>query len=142
MTDITESAEDLFQSGLNRYNAGESAETLIPVFEEVCQQSPKFSAAWTCLAWLYLLESNSTKALKAAQKALKLDPTDAQARVNLTVAMLESQKSGVRKEIEIIKQILVQDNEQIDLLKDNFRAGHKRRSDWKELTKVEVYLFD
>lgn len=86
--------EELFQEGIRRYEAGEAAKTLIPSFEAICKGSPKAAAAWTCLSWLYLLEGQAEKALKAAQTAVKLDPVDAQPRVNLTLAMLELKKQG------------------------------------------------
>lgn len=80
---MTETVEALFDQGLERYNAGESAATLLPVFKDVCDRSPKSSSAWTCLSWLYLLDSKPSQAAKAAQKAIKLNPQDPQARVNL-----------------------------------------------------------
>jgi len=53
---MTNTIDSLFDTGLERYKAGESVESLIPVFKEVCDRSPKASSAWICLAWLYLLE--------------------------------------------------------------------------------------
>jgi len=70
-----------------RYKAEEEPATLIPVFKEICARAPKSSAAWACL-WLYLLDNKGTQAYKAAQKAA-ITSQDAQARVNLAVAMLE-----------------------------------------------------
>ncbi len=139
---MTQNVEDLFQSAVDRYNSGESSATLIPVFEDICKKSAKLGPAWTCLAWLYLLESKPEKALKAAQTGMKLDPTDAQTRVNLTLAMLEAGKKGIRPHIEAIQQILVHDNEQIDLLKSNFEDGVKRRPEWPQLQKVKSWIFD
>ena len=79
---MTQTVESLFESALERYKAGEDIANLIPVFQEICDRSPKSSAAWTCLAWLYLLNNKSAAAVKAAKIAVKLNPQDAQARVN------------------------------------------------------------
>jgi len=60
---MSKAAETLFNEGVERYQASEAAETLIPVFKEICDRSPKNSAAWTSLAWLYLLESKANSAM-------------------------------------------------------------------------------
>ncbi|XQQ05527.1 MAG: tetratricopeptide repeat protein [Leptolyngbya sp. IPPAS B-1204] len=88
MTETT--VEALFDQGLERYRAGEDPASLIPLFKEVCDRTPKSSSAWTCLAWLYLLDNKPSQAYKAAQKAVKLNPQDPQARINLAMAMLET----------------------------------------------------
>ena len=89
-----------FDQALEKYQAGEKAENLIPTFQEICDREPKNSAAWTCLAWLYMLIEQPQKALKAATKSVKLEPRDPQARVNLALAMLEAGEKGVRKHID------------------------------------------
>jgi len=53
------------------------------------------SAAWACLAWLYLLDNKGTQAYKAAQKAVKLHPKCQE--VNLAVAMLETGQPGATR---------------------------------------------
>jgi hypothetical protein len=55
---MTNTIDSLFDTGLERYKAGESVESLIPVFKEVCDRSPKASSAWICLAWLLMLLTN------------------------------------------------------------------------------------
>lgn len=138
---MTETVETLFDQGIERYQAGESPETLIPVFKDVCERSPKSSSAWTCLAWLYLLDSKPSQAYKAAQKAVKLNPQDPQARVNLAIAMLETAKPGVREHIEVAAQLLsVPELE--EEVKKNFEDGLNRRSDWKSLIRVQNWLFE
>lgn len=139
---MSEPLEDLFQNGIQRYESGEAAKDLIPVFEEVCQGSPKAAAAWTCLSWLYLLEALPDKALKAAQIAVKQDPVDAQPRINQVLAQLELGKTGVRQQIDIVREILVRDPEQIDQVKANFETGSVRRPGWKFVTKVQSWIFD
>ncbi|NJK64595.1 MAG: hypothetical protein HC921_19590 [Synechococcaceae cyanobacterium SM2_3_1] len=139
---MTVSVEELFQATVKRYEAGEAAVTLIPDFVEICKQSTKLSAAWTCLSWLYLLEQQPEAAFKAAQKAVNLDRVDAQPRVNLALAMLETGRKGVRDQVEMIQGILISDNEQIDLVKANIQEGRKRRADWTQLSKIEQWLFN
>ncbi len=139
---MTETVESLFDSGIQRYQAGEDPEVLIPLFKEVCDRSPKSSSSWTCLAWLYLLTDRSKLALKAAQKAVKLNPEDPQARVNLSVAMLETGQKGVREHIELIQQIVMAVKELREEVAENIEDGLKRRPDWKSLQRVKNWIFD
>jgi tetratricopeptide (TPR) repeat protein len=137
----TTTVEDLFNQGLERYNAGEAVVTLIPVFKEVCDRAQRNSPALTCLAWLYLLEGKSTLALKAAQKAIKLNPQDPQARINLVMAMLDTNQKGVRPHIEIIQQILMVP-ELREEVENSFADGLKRKPDWASLIKVKSWVLD
>ncbi len=139
---MTQTVEALFDEGLERYKAGESIDSLIPVFKEVCDRAPKSSPAWTCLAWLYLLDEKPTLAYKAAQKAVKLNPEDPQARVNLAIAMLETQKKGVRDHIEIARQIIMAVSELQEEVKKNCEEGLSRKPDWKALARVHQWIFE
>ncbi len=139
---MTETVEDLFDKGLERYQAGESADELIPMFKDVCDRSPKSSAAWTCLAWLYLLDDNPTQGYKAAQKAVKLNAEDPQARVNVAIAMLETDKKGVREHIEVAQQVMMVMSELKEEVKKNCEEGLTRRPDWKALKRVKNWLFE
>ena len=139
---MTETVEALFDQGLERYNAGESAATLLPVFKDVCDRSPKSSSAWTCLSWLYLLDSKPSQAAKAAQKAIKLNPQDPQARVNMAIAMLETAQKGVRQHIEIAGQIIMIAEELKEEVEHNFEQGFDRRPEWKSLQQVKTWLFE
>ncbi|MBE9079812.1 hypothetical protein IQ241_21370 [Romeria aff. gracilis LEGE 07310] len=130
-----------FDEGLQRYKDGEAAETLIPVFKEICTQAPKNSAARTCLAWLYLLDDRPNAGFKAAQKAVKLNPQDPQARVNLAIAMLDSGKSGVREQIERVSQMIQAVEELRNEVKTNLEEGLSRKPDWKGLIRVRDWLF-
>lgn len=132
---------ELFDSGIERYKAGESPEILIPVFKEICDRSGKTSAAWTCLAWLYLLDNQPNQALKAAQKAVKLTPQDPQARVNLASAMLEMGQTGVRQHVQIVQQILALDAEMRQEIQENIQDGLTRKPDWDSLQKINSWLF-
>ncbi|BAZ67432.1 MAG: hypothetical protein KME28_19450 [Pelatocladus maniniholoensis HA4357-MV3] len=139
---MTNTVESLFDTGLERYKAGESAETLIPIFKEVCDRSPKSSAAWTCLAWLYLLDNKPNSAFKAAQKAVKLNPQDAQARVNLALAMLETNQKGLRQHIDAASKLLTLSPEWQEEIQDSIEDGFKRKPDWQSLAKVKNWLFE
>jgi predicted Zn-dependent protease len=138
---MTETVEVLFDQGIERYQAGEDPATLIPLFKDVCDRSPKSSPAWTCLAWLYLLDSKPSQAYKAAQKAVKLNPQDAQARVNLAIAMLDIAKKGVREHVEIASQLVMAVPELRDEVKKNCEDGLSRKPDWKSLHQVQRWLF-
>lgn len=135
----TTTVEELFQQGLERYSSGEAPEVLIPVFKDVCDRAQRNSPALTCLAWLYLLEGKPALAFKAAQKAVKLNPQDPQARINMVMAMLETDQKGVRPHIEIIQQILMvpELREEVD---NSFADGLKRNPDWASLKKVKAWL--
>ncbi|MCU0523278.1 MAG: hypothetical protein MUF72_00470 [Elainella sp. Prado103] len=139
---MTETVEALFDQGLERYRSGESAEALIPMFKEICERTPKTSAAWTCLSWLYLLDSKPTPAYKAAQKAVKLNPQDPQARINLAIAMLETAQKGVRQHIEVAGQIVMAVPELRQEVEQNFEEGLSRKPDWKSLQRVKQWLLE
>lgn len=138
---MSESLETLFDQGLEKYQAGEKAENLIPTFQEVCDRDPKNSAAWTCLAWLYMLVDQPQKALKAANKSVKLEPRDPQAQVNLALAMLGAGEKGVRKHIDIVQQAIGFDDRIRDTIKENIDEGLTRKPDWNGLQRVNKWLF-
>lgn len=139
---MTETVEVLFDQGIERYNAGESIATLLPVFKDICDRAPKNSSAWTCLAWLYLLDNKPSQAYKAAQKAVKLNPQDPQARVNLAIAMLETAQTGVRQHVELAGQIMMAAPELREEVERNFADGLSRKPDWKSLSRVKNWLFE
>jgi predicted Zn-dependent protease len=138
---MTQTVESLFDTGLERYKAGESVDELIPVFQEVCDRAPKSSSAWTCLAWLYLLNEKPNSAQKAAQKAVKLNPQDAQARINLALAMLEKGEKGLRQHIDFVQQLIFVNPEWRDDIKGSIEDGLSRKPDWQSLLKVKNWLF-
>ena len=139
---MTQTVEALFDEGIERYKAGEAPETLIPVFKEVCDRSRKNSSAWTCLAWLYLLVDKPTQAYEAASKAVKLNQQDAQARVNLVLAMLECDKKGVRSHVEVAQQLIFAVPELREEVQQNVEDGLTRKPNWKALERVKVWLFE
>jgi predicted Zn-dependent protease len=138
----SETVETLFDHGLERYRAGESVSTLLPLFKEVCERSPKSSSAWTCLSWLYLLDNKPSQAYKAAQKAVKLNPQDPQARINLAMAMLETAQKGVRQQVELAGQMVLAVPELRQEVEQNFEDGLSRKPDWKSLLRVKSWIFE
>ncbi len=138
---MTQTVEDLFDQGIERYKQGESAAALIPLFQEICDRTPKQSTAWTCLSWLYLLADKPKSAYKAAQKAVKLNPHDPQARVNLVAAMLETNKSGVREHIDIASSLIMASAELRQEVQENCEEGLSRKTDWETLKRIQNWLF-
>jgi predicted Zn-dependent protease len=139
---MTITIEELFDTGLERYKAGESVESLIPVFKEVCDRSPKTSSAWICLSWLYLLDNKANLAYKAANKAVKLNPQDPQARINLALAMLETGQKGLREHIDFAQQLIFVNEEWQTEVKNSIEDGLTRKPDWQSLVKVKKWLFE
>jgi predicted Zn-dependent protease len=138
---MTNTVDSLFDTGLERYKAGEEASTLIPVFKDLCDRAPRSSPAWTCLAWLYLLDDKPSLAYKAAQKAVKLNPQDAQARVNLAVAMLETGQKGLRQHVDFAQQLIFVNPDWREEVKNSIEDGFNRKPDWQSLAKVKNWLF-
>ena len=138
---MNSSVASLFDEGMERYQAGEPPETLIPVFQEICDRSPKNAAAWSCLAWLYLLVDKPNKALKAAQKSVKLDPQAPQARINLALAILDAGQKGVRPQIEAAQQMMALDSQISSDIEENIEDGFTRKPDWKSLQRIKNWLF-
>jgi hypothetical protein len=139
---MTQTLDALFDEGIERYKAGESPETLIPVFKEICDRSRKTSSAWTCLSWLYLLSDKASLANSAAQKAVKLNPQDPQARINLVLSMLELSKSGVRSHIEVAQQLIFAVPDLREEVQQNIEDGLSRKPNWKSLERVKTWLFE
>jgi predicted Zn-dependent protease len=137
---MTQTIEELFDYGVARYKAGDDPAELVPVFKEVCDRAPKSSASWTCLSWLYLLTDKPSKALEAAQKAVKLNSQDAQARVNLALAMMDSDKKGVRPHIEATQQLIMVVDELREEVLGNIEDGLSRKPNWKSLQRVKAWL--
>ncbi|MEM8639562.1 MAG: hypothetical protein AAGG51_12215 [Cyanobacteria bacterium P01_G01_bin.54] len=140
---MTESLADLYQAAVQRYNDGETAANLIPVFREICDRSGrKNAAAWSSLAWLYLLDDKPEKAVRAAQKGVKADSHAPQARINLALAMLDSGEKGVRKHIEVAQETMSLSSELRDDVLENIKDGLERKPDWANLKRVQKWLFD
>lgn len=137
---MTETVETIFDEALERYKEGESPEVLIPVFKEICDRSGKTSAAWTCLSWLYLLDGKHSLAFTTAQKAVKLNSQDPQARINLVLAMLDLNKKGVRTHIEVAQQLTMAIPELREEVEKNIEDGLTRKPGWASMERVKVWM--
>lgn len=132
--------EELFNQALGRYQQGFPASELVPDFESLTQMAPRNSAAWTCLAWLQLLNDQPIVALRSAKQAVRLNPQDPQARINLSVAMLETGAKGVREHIDLVKRVKALAPELASELDDAITDGLNRRPGWTALQKVKAWL--
>lgn len=137
---MTETETTLFEEGLKRYQAGEEPETLLPVFQDICDRAPKNASAWACVAWLYLLMDKPKNALKAAQKSVKLDATSPQSRINLALALLDSGEKGVRPHIQVVQQIMTLDADIRQDIEENIEDGLNRKPDWDSLKRIKSWL--
>jgi hypothetical protein len=113
---------------------------VIASFQTITQQEPRLSAGWTCLAWLQLLDNQAQTALRSARMAVKLNPQDPQARINLSLAMLENNVKGVREHIELVQRVRMMAPELAEELDGSIADGLARRPDWQALQKVKAWL--
>ena len=129
-----------FELAISRYQQGAAPEELIDEFLAITAQMPRQAAGWTCLAWLQLLNNEPIAALKSARVAVKLNPQDPQARINLSLAMLETNAKGVREHIELVQRLRVMAPELASELDGAIEDGLARRPDWQALQKVKAWL--
>lgn len=134
------SQENLFDQAMARYQAGADAAEVLPAFLEITEAAPRQSAGWTCLAWLQLLCDQPEEAMRSARFAVKLNPQDPQARINLSLALLETDSKGVRDQIQMVQQVLTMAPQISDDLKGALEDGLVRRPGWKALEKVKSWL--
>ncbi|MFM7085975.1 MAG: hypothetical protein ACKOXO_03130 [Cyanobium sp.] len=134
------SAATLFDAAIARYQQGAPPEEVIDDFLRITAQQPRLSAGWTCLAWLQLLLDQPNTALKSARTAVRLNPQDPQARINLSVAMLETNQKGVREHMELVQRVMVLAPELADELREAIADGLRRRPGWQALEKVRGWL--
>ena len=138
---MTESHEEsLFEQAMARYQDGAAASDVLDDFIAITNAAPRQSAGWTCLAWLQLLCDQPEEALRSARFAVKLNGQDPQARINLSVAMLETQAKGVRDHIQVVQQILAVAPEVTQELQASIADGLVRKPGWPALTKVKSWL--
>ncbi len=137
---IDRNEESLFDNAMSRYQSGEEASKLIKDFEKITSISPNQSSGWTCLAWLQLLCNQNQNALRSARAAVKLNPQDPQSRINLSIALLETNSKGVREHIEFIKRALFIVPDLEKELKESIKDGLNRKPDWDSLKKIQSWL--
>jgi predicted Zn-dependent protease len=133
-------ADSQFDQAIARYNAGAAPAELIPEFQAITRQSPRQSAGWTCLAWLQLLADQPLDALRSARNAVKLNPQDPQARINLSLAMLETGAKGVREHIDIVRRVMAMAPDLAKELEDSISDGLQRKPGWPAMEKVRSWL--
>jgi predicted Zn-dependent protease len=137
---MTATFESRFDAAIARYQQGVPAGELIGEFTAITEQAPRQSAGWTCLAWLQLLEDQPEAALRSARTAVKLNPQDPQARINLTLALLETGSKGVREQIEMIQRVMLMAPELAEELQSSMADGLSRRPGWAAMEKVRNWL--
>lgn len=140
MTDAVAEAPSLFEQALQRYQEGAPLPEVIDSFLTITQQEPRLSAGWTCLAWLQLLLDQPRAALQSARTAVRLNPQDPQARVNLSLALLETGGRGVREHVELVQRVMVMAPELAEELRGSMQDGLQRRPGWGALRKLQGWL--
>ena len=134
------SPDNLFDQAMARYQAGSSAEEILPDFLKITETAPRQAAGWTCLAWLQLLCDLPDDALRSARFAVKLSPQDPQARINLSLALLDTNSKGVRDQIQAVQQVLSMAPQISEDLSAALDDGLRRKPGWKALEKVKNWL--
>jgi predicted Zn-dependent protease len=129
-----------FDQAIGRYQQGAAPEEVIDDFLAITAQAPRQSAGWTCLAWLQLLLDQPGAALQSASTAVKLNPQDPQARLNLSLAMLETGAKGVREHIEVVHRVMAMAPELAVELTESMQDGLRRRPGWPAMEKVQSWL--
>ena len=125
---------------LFRSQQGAAPEDLIDEFLAITDQMPRQAAGWTCLAWLQLLLDQPRAALQSARTAVKLNPQDPQARINLSLAMLETGSKGVREHVEVVQRVMLMAPELASELHDSMADGLRRRPGWSAMEKLRGWL--
>ena len=89
---------------------------------------------------LQLLNAEVEDALHSAKTAVKINPQDPQARINLSLAMLENGAKGVREHIELVKRVMAFSPELSRELEASIADGLQRKPGWPALEKVKAWL--
>ncbi|MCP9851080.1 hypothetical protein [Cyanobium sp. Morenito 9A2] len=137
---MTASHDSLFEDAIGRYQRGAPASEVLEEFRAITLQAPRHSAGWTCLAWLQLLEDQPEEALRSARTAVKLNPQDPQSRINLTLALLETNAKGVREHVDLVRRVMAMAPELAGELHDSIADGLNRKPGWKALEKLKAWL--
>ena len=132
--------ENLFDKAMSDYKSGLPLKQIIKDFESITQSSPANPVGWTCLAWLQLLTEQNNEALRSARLAVKLNAQDPQARVNLSLALLETNSKGVRDHIDFVKRAMMLLPELEEELRESIIDGLHRKPDWRSLLKIKKWL--
>jgi hypothetical protein len=96
MTTETElSYDERYEKGLQRYEAGEPIEELIPVFQKLRTELFDVRVA-VALSWLYVLAGQKDRALHYAKEAKGVP----QGKYNHALALLAFKEKGVREKLD------------------------------------------
>ena len=137
---MDQSEESLFDEAMERYKGGSAPEELIKDFEKITSSNPSNAAGWTCLSWLQLLCNYPQEALRSSRYAVKLNGQDPQARINLSLALLETNSKGVRDHIDFVKRAILVLPELEKELKESVEDGLNRQPNWKALKRIQLWL--
>ena len=129
-----------FEEAMARYESGTEASELLNDFQAITTSMPDQHAGWTCLAWLQLLCDLPDAGLKSARIAVKLNSQDPQSRINLSLALLETNSKGVRGQIDVVKKMIFAVPELKKELENSIADGLQRKPDWKALKKIKSWL--
>ncbi len=129
-----------FDNAMARYQSGGDPAELIKDFEAITASNPNHSSAWTCLAWLQLLCNQNEAALRSARLAVKLNGQEPQARINLSLALIETESKGVRDQIDFVKRALIMVPDLRTELRNSIEDGLTRKPEWQALKKIKKWL--
>ena len=132
--------ETEFNAALSKYHAGNDLISVEEDFNKIVSNMPNNFAAWTCLSWLQLLLKKNEDALNSAKLAVKLNPQDPQARMNLCLGLLATKTKGVRDHVETIKRMLVLAPDLEEELKSSIADGFAKYPEWPELKKIQNWI--
>ena len=133
--------KDLFTIGNELYQQKAPLPEVIDVFLQAEEKYNKDSSVYTCLSWLYMLKDESgdfDKAISYAKTALRLDPGNIQAHVNLVLALLATGKKGVREQFEkVISRSTKQDLEHAVY---NLKDALERKPEFQDAAKLLTWI--
>ena len=132
--------DSLFEKAMTDYKSGLPIDQILKDFEYITTSNPSSAAGWTCLSWLQLLAGENNEALRSARYAVKLNGQDPQARINLSLALLETNAKGVRENVEFVKRALMIIPDLEEELKESIEDGLLRKPNWKALIKMKNWL--
>jgi hypothetical protein len=115
MTTETLSYDERYTKGLERYEAGESIDALIPEFQQLRQEKFDIRVS-VALSWLYTLAGQKERALFYCKEAKGVP----QGKYNHALALLTFKEKGVREKLEEAYQMGGEEGRKdaIDNLKD------------------------
>lgn len=94
-TDSALSYDERYAKGLERYEAGEAFDQLIPVFQELRKEKFDIRVA-VALSWLYTLAGQKDRALTYCKEAKGVP----QGKYNHALALLTFNEKGVREKLD------------------------------------------